>query len=159
MESTQLQAIELRTYQNRSTDKHQVPYHVFLAGEARVSDLQHAQVPVEEVCVKQDAHLWTRDEEAGQDAPYLRWEPPDVEWMEEELVGRQEPQCGADGGSEDSGSKIPIPVLDDVRILGSTMGWNGLPRNRRRLPVGVHRVVHGQKEMAISQARLTMQTF
>jgi hypothetical protein len=122
MKSTQKQAIELRTYQNCSTDKHQIPYHVFLAGEARISNLQHAQVPVEEVCVKQDAHLWTGNEEAGQDAPYLRREPPDVEWMEEELVRWQEPKFGANGGSEDSGSKIPIAVLDGIRILRSTMG-------------------------------------
>lgn len=121
MQSTR-EGDRVKTYQNCSTDKHQVPYHVFLAGEARIPNLQHAQVPEEEVCVKQDAHLWTRDEEAGQDAPYLRRELPDVEWMEEELARRQEPKFGADGGSEDCGSKIPIAVLDDVRILRSTLG-------------------------------------
>lgn len=61
----------IKTYQNRSADKHQVPQKVFLAGKSRVSDLQLTHVVVEEVGVKEHPEAAACDEEGCHETPYL----------------------------------------------------------------------------------------
>lgn len=105
------------TYDDDEATKHQVPQNVFLPAKLRVCRLKLADILEDEVCVHDYPQLWTGEEEAGDEAPYLRWELEDLEVVEVEPGVGKEAHVTSNRGNQYGCREGPAKARVRIEIL------------------------------------------
>ncbi len=129
--------IAIGTYQDDPAYKHQVPYQVLFAREARVANLELAHVLVEEVRVEEDAETAVGEEKAADEAPGFREDLEEVVGVEDVVAGMHDAEDGAERRGKRDGSERSCSDCEQEKRLSdqSRMAYREMGGSRQNVSI------------------------